>query len=593
MRSLENVTADDALKAIKIADRVWWVGHYLEDDPFQCHVYLIEHGDQSVLFDPGSKLTFEHTLKKIEQVIPFDNIRYFVCHHQDPDIAAAMPQIDRMITRDDAVLVSHWRAEALLKHYGLDLPFWLVEEHDWQLDLGGRKLKFVFTPYAHFPGAFVTFDEQSGVLFSSDIFGGFTEGFSLVAKDEGYFENLKPFHEHYIPSRDIMRFTINNLRKLPLKMIAPQHGSIIPHHLISFMLDQLSSLECGIYLLSRDNTDFLYLSSLNKALRDITQVMIIYRDFKDIAKALTSVNQKLLPVKSLEFFAKTPDNNILYLEPLTRYRGLTIKTVPENIESILAMDAASWEAKHHRCFTIIDKNQAANEYPSILIPFFSSESGQTKAIAFLHMYGDLEDTSGLDEIIEQMTVPLQVAVEREVIYRTLDMEKQKFYESSIRDPLTGLFTRFYMQDTVSRLLAIHDRDKNAQVAMIMTDIDHFKRVNDTYGHNQGDVVLKRVAAALLETVRAGDVPVRLGGEEFAIFISGESSKSVADAAERLRKLVAELKFDAPMTGISVTASFGVAIRKVGEDLISFIARADNALYEAKETGRNKVCQASE
>jgi len=109
----------DTAYAIEIADHIWWVGHYLKDDVFQCHVYLIEHGDQSILFDPGSKLTFSHTLQKIEELIPFSSIRYFVCHHQDPDITASLPRIDAMISRDDAVLVTHWRAWALLKHYDL------------------------------------------------------------------------------------------------------------------------------------------------------------------------------------------------------------------------------------------------------------------------------------------------------------------------------------------------------------------------------------------------------------------------------------------------------------------------------------------
>ena len=73
---------DEHKKPVQIADRIWWVGHVLPDDPFQCHVYLIENGDQSVLVDPGSMLTFKHTLAKIEQIMPFSQIRYFICHHQ-------------------------------------------------------------------------------------------------------------------------------------------------------------------------------------------------------------------------------------------------------------------------------------------------------------------------------------------------------------------------------------------------------------------------------------------------------------------------------------------------------------------------------
>lgn len=91
--------------------------------PIQCHAYLVEYGTESVLIDPGGVITFPRTLAKVEEVLPLDRIRWFVCRHQDPDIAASLPEIDRMVDRDDAAIVTHWRAEALLKHYGLRLPF--------------------------------------------------------------------------------------------------------------------------------------------------------------------------------------------------------------------------------------------------------------------------------------------------------------------------------------------------------------------------------------------------------------------------------------------------------------------------------------
>ena len=87
----------DTQHAVEIANRVWWVGHYLPGDKFQCHVYLIENGNESVLIDPGSQLTFDGTLRKIEEVMPFSQIRYFICHHQDPDIAGAMSLVEQKI----------------------------------------------------------------------------------------------------------------------------------------------------------------------------------------------------------------------------------------------------------------------------------------------------------------------------------------------------------------------------------------------------------------------------------------------------------------------------------------------------------------
>jgi diguanylate cyclase (GGDEF)-like protein len=173
------------------------------------------------------------------------------------------------------------------------------------------------------------------------------------------------------------------------------------------------------------------------------------------------------------------------------------------------------------------------------------------------------------------------------------LERQQIYERSIRDPLTGLFTRIYMQEVVQRWCDIQDRSSDSQVGVLMLDIDHFKRVNDTYGHNQGDVVLQRVAAEILENVRSSDIAVRLGGEEFAIFVVGEAMMNVTQFAERLRAQIATLRFTAPMADHPITVSIGVAIRQPQEALLDLIQRADTVLYDAKRGGRNRVCVAPE
>ncbi|MCW8884037.1 MAG: FprA family A-type flavoprotein, partial [Motiliproteus sp.] len=271
LKDLSKIASLD--RAIEIADRIWWVGRYIPDDVFQCHCYLIEQGDQSVLIDPGSMMTFDHTLQKIESIIPFDQIKYFICQHQDPDIAAAMPTIDAMIDRPDACLVTHWRTHMLLKHYNLKMPFWLVDEQDWYLPLEDRALRFVLTPYAHFPGAICSYEEQTGILFSSDLFGGISDKFELVARDEGYFETMRPFHEHYMPSREVLNYAMSEVERVAPEMIAPQHGSLIPKWLIEPMIRRLKNLECGLYLLSRGETDIKHLSQLNQTLRQITETM--------------------------------------------------------------------------------------------------------------------------------------------------------------------------------------------------------------------------------------------------------------------------------------------------------------------------------
>lgn len=573
---------DLSVDPLEIADKVWWVGHIQEDDPFQCHVYLIEQGDQSVLIDPGSKLTFRHTLNKIEKIIPFSHIRYFVCHHQDPDIIGALPLIDELISRNDALLVTHWRAQALIKHCDLKLPFWLVDQHDWQLPLQDRVLEFIFTPYAHFPGAFCTFDHRTQTLFSSDLFGGFTEEFNLFAKDKGYFEALKPFHEHYMPSRDILNYALSNIEAYPIRLIAPQHGSIIPEALVKPIIDELKTLDCGLFLMAKNSAQIQRLSQLNQILRELMEIIAVSRYFQDIAAGLLRIARRYLPVELITFYARSEDEKILQLAPGTLYRGVVIE-LSEVMEALFASNPQCSQK------LIPYKDQQQNQ-PNIVLalPLRAPAQQETTAVTLLHLTHHVKLWPETTRIMQQIALPLQVAVERELIRHTLDMERQQFYEQSIRDPLTGLFTRRYMHDTVQHLFELHNRDPAATVGLAIIDIDHFKRINDTLGHDQGDAVLRQVASVLIQTLRSSDFCVRLGGEEFAAFATGLTVQQINALAERFRYQVECQLPSAALTTQRITVSIGTALRQQQENLTDLIRRADQALYAAKQAGRNRV-----
>ncbi len=595
--NLDHLQGADSGQALEIAHRVWWVGHVLPDDPFQCHVYLLEQGDQSVLFDPGSLLTFPGTLRKIEQVLPLNQIRYFICHHQDPDITAALPLIDAILDRPDAVIVTHWRAKALLRHYDLSIPFWLIDENEWRLPLADRTLKFIFTPYAHFPGAFCSFDPSTGVLFSSDLFGGFTRQPTLVAQDESHLEALRPFHEHYMPSNDILGYALAQIERHPIAMIAPQHGSLIPHHLVDFLIEKLKQLDCGIYLLGQDDTDIRHLSRLNATLREIAQTMLLYRDFRDIATRLLELVQRSLPAAQIDYFVALPDGAILALKRETRFSGAIALDPPEFCHFIggaredwIAMHRERRYIGHHHLHNnIFCEEHCIERGQQLTIPLVGRDCDQIDGFAVIRLHQPIEITHAVEQIICRLVEPLQVALEREVIHRSIDQEREKAYQRSIRDPLTGLFTRFYMQDVINRHCAQHDRDQDAEVAAIILDVDFFKRVNDTYGHAAGDRVLQQVAAVISTSSRGTDIAVRYGGEEFIIFLIGKLPVPPEQIAERLRQNIEKHCFEIGNdTPLPVTASFGVARRIPQESLDNLIRRADEALYRAKEQGRNRV-----
>ncbi len=163
-------------------------------------------------------------------------------------------------------------------------------------------------------------------------------------------------------------------------------------------------------------------------------------------------------------------------------------------------------------------------------------------------------------------------------------EKKSLERISERDKLTGLYNRHKLESILS-----HERERNIRYAtnlsLIILDVDHFKRVNDTHGHQVGDRVLQQFAHILQKNVRIVDVVGRWGGEEF-IVICPESRLAAAQAvANKLCKMVREFPFD---TVGSKTASFGLASIRQGESIDSLIARADRALYRAKTSGRNRV-----
>ncbi len=159
--------------------------------------------------------------------------------------------------------------------------------------------------------------------------------------------------------------------------------------------------------------------------------------------------------------------------------------------------------------------------------------------------------------------------------------QNKLLEMATRDGLTGLYNRpaFF-----SRANAL-GHDKGAPLAAIMADIDHFKKINDTYGHATGDKAIRAVADCLKSQ---GDLVARLGGEEFAVLLKTADPAQAWRSAEDLRRLVAMQEVEADKTGLRMSCSFGVAIGEPGDDIDELLRKADSALYAAKRAGRNMV-----
>ncbi|OSM07015.1 sensor domain-containing diguanylate cyclase [Magnetofaba australis] len=161
-------------------------------------------------------------------------------------------------------------------------------------------------------------------------------------------------------------------------------------------------------------------------------------------------------------------------------------------------------------------------------------------------------------------------------------------ESALRDAMTGLHNRRFLEEYLQTLVASTKRKQN-HLAVMMMDLDHFKSVNDTYGHDAGDTVLKALAKVLVSQVRSSDMVIRYGGEEFLVLLQEQENHNGAAVAEKIRAAVAELKI--PVAGgiLEKTISIGLAtFPEDGDDFWDVTKKADLALYKAKESGRNRV-----
>ena len=168
--------------------------------------------------------------------------------------------------------------------------------------------------------------------------------------------------------------------------------------------------------------------------------------------------------------------------------------------------------------------------------------------------------------------------------------REQLQNQSIRDPLTGLFNRRYMEESFERELHRASRSEAAMVSFMMIDIDHFKKINDTFGHDAGDMVLRELSHILVKNSRKEDIACRFGGEEFVLCLPGASLEIAERRATDIRESISRLslRYEGSDMGV-VTVSIGISIYPdLGETPVELIKKADQALYQAKESGRNRV-----
>jgi diguanylate cyclase (GGDEF)-like protein len=189
---------------------------------------------------------------------------------------------------------------------------------------------------------------------------------------------------------------------------------------------------------------------------------------------------------------------------------------------------------------------------------------------------------------ERLVSRLQALItEKEQLTEQLKRANLQLTELAATDPLTSLPNKRAFDEALMRDIARAKRH-SIKLALIMVDVDYFKRVNDTHGHPAGDEVLRALSSLLRKSLRTGDLAARYGGEEFILLLPGADRDGGVLVAERLRRSLEATTVDLPSAKLKVTASFGVAQLEAPDAPADLIARADGALYAAKRGGRNRV-----
>ena len=268
----------DLETSVEIADGIHWVGFYDEQAGLHCNPYLITDNDEAMVIDGGSRPDFATVMMKILQTgIAPDQIAALLYQHYDPDLCGSIPNFEDIIRRNDLRIISDSANLMFIRHYSVSTRLLPISKLQYQYTFSsGRSLQFIRTPYAHSGGSFVTFDPQSGILFSSDLFGS-------LGLDWDLFLRLRPecmgclqlsncpekrtvcpindilnFHRSVMPSAKALKYALEQISKIPFSIIAPQHGSIIDDQkAMRYVFEQLIDLsDVGIDGIIDDNYTF-------------------------------------------------------------------------------------------------------------------------------------------------------------------------------------------------------------------------------------------------------------------------------------------------------------------------------------------------
>jgi methyl-accepting chemotaxis protein len=579
----------------EIGDGVFWIG-IRSDDAFQCNPYIIVDGDQSVLIDPGGLLYADAIVERVKSVTDPSTIRYIIAHHQDPDVCSSLNAF-RPIVHPDCEVVCHSRMSVLIKHFGAGFPFFEVDKNNWRLSFGrGRVLTFAHTPYVHSPGAIVTYDRKSKTAFTSDIFGGITPDWELVA-EASTLRQIQSFHVDYMPSMETLEFALHQISNLgEIKQLAPQHGSIIRDDLVSKAFDMLLHLEVGTY------ADQAFAERIKlrkdavrmKALVDNASIRFMAADelgtivyINDAAAKLFSKFEHLLPCKSTELVGRNID--IFHADPAFQQSLLhnPKKSFPRermikfgefdlkitafaiyNNEGAFMGPAVVWEDMTEKM--ILDaRDKGIKKKVAEMADLLTESSQSLKDVSFT-MTSAAEETSAQAHTVSDASVNVAdninqvVAAIEEMSASVSEIAKNASRSSNIASDSVSLAKK--TNAIVSRL-----GDSSREIGKVIKVISSIARQTNLLALN-----------ATIEAARAGDM-----GKGFAVVANAvkELSKETSISTEEITEKIGKIQNDAT-EAVKAIEEITEIIGKINDTSTTIASAVEEQSVTSNEISRN-------
>ena len=294
-----------------------------------------------------------------------------------------------------------------------------------------------------------------------------------------------------------------------------------------------------------------------------------------VSKISTNQNEKLTPYSELAAKPQIKSDVLVrlatFLQTTLDYQKL-LTLFKREIASAVLVDGIKFENTDNQVnFTLGTKSTHSCNYE------LNAQSQHLGNLTFYRSTRFREhELANLEALMGTLVYPLRNA-----------MRYRHALDQAFKDPLTGAGNRIALNDNLKREMELAKRH-NYELSLLMLDLDHFKAINDGFGHLVGDEILKAVVDKIQDCIRQTDICFRYGGEEFVVLLNNANIANARLIAERIRMTIADLAIDTEKGSLQATISCGLAVLHESDTDHSLLARADRALYKAKHSGRNKV-----